>query len=117
MLAAGATAHEPRPCEAGRNLPISRRSASAPGRRSTSARSEAARKPLEEVLSLFVQLGGRVVDSSPMYGRSEEVLGDIAVKLGVRDKLFMATKVWTSGRAAGIRRWKTPSANCAARST
>lgn len=65
--------------------------------------SEAARKPLEEVLSLFVQLGGRVVDSSPMYGRSEDVLGDIAVKTGVRDKLFMATKVWTSGRAAGIR--------------
>jgi diketogulonate reductase-like aldo/keto reductase len=65
--------------------------------------SEAARKPLQEVLSLFVQLGGRVVDSSPMYGRSEEVLGDIAAKLGVRDKLFMATKVWTSGRAAGIR--------------
>ena len=65
--------------------------------------SAAERKPLEEVLSLFVQLGGRLVDSSPMYGRSEEVLGDIAVKLGVRDKLFMATKVWTSGRAAGIR--------------
>ena len=64
---------------------------------------EAARKPLEEVLSLFVQLGGFVVDSSPMYGRSENVLGDIAVKTGVRDKLFMATKVWTSGRADGIR--------------
>lgn len=65
--------------------------------------SAAERKPLEEVLSLFVQLGGRVVDSSPMYGRSEEVLGDIAVKTGVRDKLFVATKVWTSGRVAGIR--------------
>lgn len=64
--------------------------------------SDAARKPLEEVLSLFVQLGGRVVDSSPMYGRSESVLGDVAVKLGVRDRLFMATKVWTSGRKAGI---------------
>ena len=63
----------------------------------------AERKPLEEVLSLFAQLGGWLVDSSPMYGRSEEVLGDIAVKTGVRDKLFMATKVWTSGRAAGIR--------------
>src|SRR5687767_1302880 len=68
---------------------------------------DAARKPLEEVLSLFVQLGGRVVDSSPMYGRSENVLGDIAVKLGVRDKLFMATKVWTSGRTAGIRQMET----------
>lgn len=64
--------------------------------------SEAARKPLEEVLSLFVQLGGRVVDSSPMYGRSEGVLGDLAVKLRVRDRLFVATKVWTSGRAAGV---------------
>ena len=36
-------------------------------------------------------------------GRSEEVLGDLAAELGVRDKLFVATKVWTSGQAAGIR--------------
>ena len=57
---------------------------------------------LEEVLRLFVQLGGSVVDSSPMYGRSESVLGDPAVKLRVRDKLYVATKVWTTGRAAGI---------------
>jgi diketogulonate reductase-like aldo/keto reductase len=57
---------------------------------------------LEQVLSLFVQLGGSVVDSSPMYGRSESVLGDLAVKTGVRDKLYVATKVWTTGRAAGI---------------
>ncbi|HVG25028.1 MAG TPA: aldo/keto reductase [Thermoanaerobaculia bacterium] len=57
---------------------------------------------LEQVLQLFVQLGGTVVDSSPMYGHSEAVLGDLAVKLGVRDKLYVATKVWTSGRAAGI---------------
>jgi diketogulonate reductase-like aldo/keto reductase len=63
---------------------------------------DAARQPLEEVLKLFVQLGGRVVDSSPMYGRSESVLGDVAVKLGLRHQLFMATKVWTSGRQAGI---------------
>lgn len=60
------------------------------------------RKPLSEVLSLFVKLRGQVVDSSPMYGRSEQVVGDLAVQLGVRDKLFMATKVWTTGRAAGI---------------
>lgn len=53
-------------------------------------------------MSLFVQLGGTVVDSSPMYGRAESVLGDVAVKTGVRDKLFVATKVWTSGKAAGI---------------
>lgn len=53
-------------------------------------------------MSLFVQLGGTVVDSSPMYGRAESVLGDVAVRTGVRDKLFVATKVWTSGKAAGI---------------
>ncbi|MFP5245264.1 MAG: aldo/keto reductase [Thermoanaerobaculia bacterium] len=59
-------------------------------------------KPLEPVLAEFVRLGGQVVDSSPMYGRSESVLGDLAVKLGVRDKLFVATKVWTSGKRDGI---------------
>lgn len=64
--------------------------------------SDSARKPLEEVLSLFVQLGGTVIDSSPMYGRSETVAGDLAASLGIRNKLFMATKVWTSGRDAGI---------------
>jgi diketogulonate reductase-like aldo/keto reductase len=64
--------------------------------------SESARKPLAGVLSTFVSLGGKVIDSSPMYGRSEEVLGDLATSLGIRKKLFVATKVWTSGRAAGV---------------
>ena len=65
-------------------------------------RSESERAPLREVLAEFVRLGGTLVDSSPMYGRSEEVVGDLATELRVRDKLFMATKVWTSGRASGI---------------
>src|SRR5438874_9725677 len=60
------------------------------------------RKQLAEVLSLFVKLGGRVTDSSPMYGRSEEVIGALATKLGIREKLFLATKVWTRGKQAGI---------------
>lgn len=60
------------------------------------------RAAVREVLAEFVQLGGRVVDSSPMYGRSETVLGDLAVDTGTRKQLFVATKVWTSGRAAGI---------------
>ncbi|HEX8255002.1 MAG TPA: aldo/keto reductase [Thermoanaerobaculia bacterium] len=64
--------------------------------------SESARKPVADVLALFAQLGGRVVDSSPMYGRSESVAGELAVKLGLRDDLFIATKVWTSGRKAGL---------------
>ncbi|HEY8650823.1 MAG TPA: aldo/keto reductase [Chthoniobacterales bacterium] len=59
-------------------------------------------KQLEEVLSLFVKLGGRVIDSSPMYGRAEQVIGDLATKLPLRDKLFLATKVWTRGKQAGI---------------
>jgi diketogulonate reductase-like aldo/keto reductase len=57
---------------------------------------------LGEVLSLLVKLGGRVVDSSPMYGRAEEVIGALANKLGLRDKLFLVTKVWTRGEQAGI---------------
>jgi diketogulonate reductase-like aldo/keto reductase len=63
----------------------------------------AERAPLAEVLAAFVELGGQLVDSSPMYGRSEEVVGDLAAQLGLRAKLFIATKVWTSGRMAGIR--------------
>jgi diketogulonate reductase-like aldo/keto reductase len=59
-------------------------------------------KQLEEVLSLFVKLGGRIIDSSPMYGRAEQVIGDLATKLSLRDKLFLATKVWTRGKQAGI---------------
>ncbi len=62
----------------------------------------AQRKPLEEVLSLFVKLGGKLVDSSPMYGRAEEVVGEIAAGLGLRKSLFLATKVWTRGKQAGI---------------
>jgi diketogulonate reductase-like aldo/keto reductase len=62
-----------------------------------------ARAPLKEVLREFVRLGGKVIDSSPMYGKSEAVTGDLAAELGVQKKLFLATKVWTSGRDAGIR--------------
>ena len=60
------------------------------------------RKGLKDVLSAFVNGGGMVVDSSPMYGRSESVVGDLAEDLGIVSDLFMATKVWTSGRQAGI---------------
>lgn len=64
----------------------------------------AARAPLREVLKL---LNRNMVDSSPMYGSSESVAGDLIVELGLRDKLFIATKVWTSGRDAGIRQMET----------
>jgi len=60
------------------------------------------RRQLEDVLSRFVELGGRVVDSSPMYGRAEQVIGELASSLGIREKLFLATKVWTRGKQSGI---------------
>jgi diketogulonate reductase-like aldo/keto reductase len=62
-----------------------------------------AREPLKAVLRDFVHLHGKVLDSSPMYGNSESVAGDLAVELGLQKQLFLATKVWTSGRDAGIR--------------
>ena len=64
---------------------------------------DAERRPLEEVLTAFVELGGRVIDSSPMYGRAEAVVGDLTARLARRARLFMATKVWTTGKAAGVR--------------
>jgi diketogulonate reductase-like aldo/keto reductase len=56
-----------------------------------------------ETLRVFTDEGGRVIDSSPMYGSSEEVTGRLAAELGVQAKLFVATKVWTSGKQVGIR--------------
>jgi diketogulonate reductase-like aldo/keto reductase len=60
----------------------------------------AARAPLAEVLKL---LNGNLVDSSPMYGSSESVAGDLLAQLKLRERLFIATKVWTRGRAEGLR--------------
>lgn len=58
---------------------------------------------LKQVLQLLVELGGSVVDSSPMYGEAERVVGDLSAEAGLRDRLFFATKVWTSGHNAGVR--------------
>ncbi len=60
----------------------------------------AARARLGEVLKL---LSGNLVDSSPMYGSSETVAGDLIAELKLRERLFVATKVWTRGRAEGLR--------------
>jgi diketogulonate reductase-like aldo/keto reductase len=61
-----------------------------------------ARVPLKEVLQRLVAAGGRMIDTSPMYGRAESVTGDLVAELGLRPRVFLATKVWTSGREAGI---------------
>ncbi len=60
------------------------------------------RAPLQEVLQLFFESGGRVLDSSPQYARSEKVIGDLSRELGITDELFMATKVWTEGEQDGV---------------
>ncbi len=67
------------------------------------AESGTEREPLKEVLKTLISKGGSVIDSSPMYGRSEEVTGDLSTELNINDKLFIATKVWTTGKDNGIR--------------
>ncbi len=63
----------------------------------------ASREGLRGVLRSLVEGGGRVIDTSPMYGRAEAVLGDLIDDLGLGPKLWFATKVWTRGRDAGAR--------------
>jgi len=64
-------------------------------------------RSLEQVLQNFYDGGGRLVDSSPMYGRAETVVGRLADRLDIADDLFMATKVWTRGKEAGIEEMET----------
>jgi diketogulonate reductase-like aldo/keto reductase len=63
---------------------------------------EAARRPLRDVVRRLAAGGARVIDTSPMYGRAEEVVGDLVSELAARLEVFLATKVWTSGEAAGV---------------
>jgi diketogulonate reductase-like aldo/keto reductase len=60
------------------------------------------RAALAGVLRNLFAAGGSVLDSSPMYGRAEEVAGDLLAAEGARAKTFVATKVWTTGRRAGV---------------
>jgi diketogulonate reductase-like aldo/keto reductase len=55
------------------------------------------------IVDLLVEHGGSVIDSSPMYGRAEKVVGDVIAGGIDREHLFLATKVWTDGKVAGIR--------------
>ncbi len=64
--------------------------------------SETERAPLKKVLKILTEYGGSVIDSSPMYGRSEKVVGDLTKELNLKGQIFEATKVWTSGEDSGI---------------
>ncbi len=65
---------------------------------------QAAREPLKEVLQALISNGGTVIDSSPMYGSSERVIGELSEDMGITSQLFCATKVWTSGQKSGMRK-------------
>ena len=69
--------------------------------------------PRKEVLNTLFETGGRVIDSSPMYGRAEAVVGTLLTEMQARDKAFVATKVWTTGEAAGIAQMTTSAAKMA----
>lgn len=64
--------------------------------------SEALAAP-RRIVDMLVERGGSVIDSSPMYGRAEKVVGDVIAAGADRQRLFLATKVWTDGKTAGIR--------------
>ena len=63
---------------------------------------ETGRRALRQVLQRLLDDGGRMIDTSPMYGRAEAVTGDLLAGSGVRPQSFLATKVWTAGRERGI---------------
>jgi diketogulonate reductase-like aldo/keto reductase len=64
------------------------------------------RAPLVEVVKIFAAAGGKVIDSSPMYGRAESVVGEVLPAAG-RPPVFLATKVWTRGKGEGIEQMQT----------
>jgi len=54
-----------------------------------------------EIVELLLGAGGCLVDTSPMYNRAERVIGDVIAAGTARERMFLATKVWTDGRASG----------------
>src|SRR4051812_12815835 len=74
-------------------------------RRYEEIKTDAEKAPLREKIQRFVQLGGKVIDTSPSYGTAESVVGELVESLKVRDSLFIATKVSLRdlGREAGLK--------------
>ena len=71
--------------------------------------------PRRAVLDTLFAAGGRMIDSSPMYGRAEMVVGRLLTDMHARDKAFLATKVWTSGEAQGIAQMRSSAEKMATR--
>ena len=64
---------------------------------------EAELAALKATIARFLELGGQVIDTAPSYGKAEEVLGQLVEALGVRDRLFLATKVGVNNREEGVK--------------
>ena len=62
---------------------------------------EGSLNPRKEIVKALLDHGGSLIDTSPMYGKAEEVTGIIAQDLKANDRLFLATKVWIEGKEAG----------------
>ena len=62
---------------------------------------------LKEVIRLFSELGGKVIDTAPSYGAAEDVVGEIVDDLNIRDALFLGTKVRKEGLSAGLTEMET----------
>lgn len=60
------------------------------------------RVELSSVLQVFKDAGAQVIDSSPMYGRAEKVVGDLLQETNSHKHMFIATKVWTTGKQKGV---------------
>lgn len=72
-------------------------------RRYDVSQSDPRRSELKEVLRQFAAAGGKVIDTAPSYGSAEAVVGDLVSELGIRQSLFLATKVGATRKDAGIR--------------
>lgn len=58
-------------------------------------------------IQLFQAHGGRLIDTSPMYGNAEKVIGEVTQQSGLAEEFFYATKVWTTGEEAGIKQMES----------
>jgi aryl-alcohol dehydrogenase-like predicted oxidoreductase len=71
----------------------------------TNVFSEAKRDELRPVLKRMVELGGSVIDTAPAYGESEQVIGELVAELGIRDRIFLATKLTAGPSDTGAREY------------
>jgi diketogulonate reductase-like aldo/keto reductase len=68
---------------------------------------ESEKETLVNNIKLFAEHRGRLIDTSPMYGNAETVIGEVTGRSGIADKFFYATKIWISGREAGIKQMES----------